>query len=59
MRWSYRDGYDADIEAAIEGADEVDPRWVDESYMVSRVESPFLEKEAGDLLGSLVQLVAG
>ena len=59
MRWSYSDRYDADIEAAIEGADEVDPRWVDERNMVSRVESPFLQKEAGDLFGSLVQLVAG
>ena len=59
MRWSYGDRHDADIKAAIEGADEVDPRWVYERYMVSRVESPFLEKEAGDLLGSLVQLVAG
>ena len=59
MRWSYGDGHDADIKAAIEGADEVDPRWVDESNMVSRVEPPFLQKEAGDLLGSLVQLVAG
>ena len=59
MRWSYGDRYDANIKTAIEGADEVDPRWVDESNMVSRVEPPFLEKEAGDLLGSLVQLVAG
>ena len=44
MRWSYGDRYDADIKAAIEGADEVDPRWVDERYMVSRVEPPFLQK---------------
>ena len=44
MRWSYGDGHDADIKAAIEGADEVDPRWVDERYMVSRVEPPFLQK---------------
>ena len=58
MRWSYGDRYDANIKTAIEGADEVDPRGVDERYMVSRVEPPFLQKEAGDLLGSLVQLVA-
>ena len=59
MRWSYGDRYDADIKAAIEGADEVDPGWVDERNMVSGVEPTFLQQEAGNLLGSLVQLVAG
>ena len=59
MRWSYGDRYDADIKAAIEGADELDSRGVDERYMVSRVEPPFLQKEASDLLSSLMQLVAG
>jgi hypothetical protein len=59
MRWSYGDRYDANIKAAIEGADELDPRGVDERYMVSRVEPSFLQKEASDLLSSLMQLVAG
>ena len=59
MRWSYGDRYDANIEAAVEGANEVDPRGVDEGHMVSCVEPPFLEKEASNLLSSLVQLVAG
>ena len=59
MRWSYGDRYDADIKAAIEGADEVDPGWVDQRNMVSRVQSTFLQQEAGNLLRSLVQLVAG
>ena len=59
MRWSYGDRYDADIEAAIERADEVDPGWVDQRNMVSRVQPTFLQQEAGNLLRSLVQLVAG
>ena len=59
MRWSYGDRYDADIKAAIERADEVDPGWVDQRNMVSRVQSTFLQQEAGNLLRSLVQLVAG
>ena len=59
MRWSYGDRYDANIKATIEGADEVDPRGVDEGYMVSCVEPPFLQKEASNLLSSLMQLVAG
>ena len=58
MRWSYGDRYDANIKAAIEGADEVDPRWVDERYMVSRVQPPFLQKKASNLLGPLMELVA-
>ena len=59
MRWSYGDGHNADIETAIEGADEIDPGWVDERNMVSRVQPTFLQQEAGNLLRSLVQLVAG
>ena len=59
MRWSYSDRYDANIKTAIEGADKVDPRGVDERYMVSRVEPPLLQKETSDLLSSLMQLVAG
>ena len=59
MRWSNGDRYDADIKASIEGADEIDARGVDERDMVSGVESTFLEKKTGDLLCSLVQLVAG
>ena len=59
MRWSYGDRYDANIKTAIEGADKVDPRGVDERYMVSRVEPPLLQKETSDLLSSLMQLVAG
>ena len=59
MRWSYGDRYDADIKAAIERADKVDPGWVDQRNMVSRVQSTFLQQEAGNLLRSLVQLVAG
>ena len=58
MRWSYGDRYNANIEAAVEGANEVDPRGVDERNMVSCVEPPFLQKKASNFLGPLMQLVA-
>ena len=58
MRWSYGDRYNANIEAAVEGANEVDPRGVDERNMVSSVEPAFLQKKASNFLGPLMQLVA-
>ena len=58
MRWSDGDGDDADVKTSVERADEVDTRRVDQGHMVSRVEAAFLKKQARDLLGSLVQLVA-
>ena len=58
MRWSDGDGNDADVKTSVERADEVDTRRVDQSHMVSCVEAAFLKKQARDLLGSLVQLVA-
>ena len=58
MRWSDGDGDDADVKTSVERADEVDTRRVDQGHVVSGVEATFLKKQARDLLGSLVQLVA-
>ena len=58
MRWSDGDGDDTDVKTSAERADEVDTRGVDQGHMVSCVEAAFLKKQARDLLGSLVQLVA-
>ena len=58
MRWSDGDRDDTDVKTSVERADEVDTRGVDQGHMVSCVEAAFLKKQARDLLGSLVQLVA-
>ena len=58
MRGSDGDGHHTHVEAAVEGADEVDPRWIDERHVVPGVEAPLLQQQTGDLLRPLVQLGA-
>ncbi len=44
------------IQAAVEGADEVEPRRVEQRHVVSRVQLRLVHQHAADALGALVQL---
>ena len=59
MGWPNGDGHCADVQAAVESADQVGARWEEQSHVIAGVESALVQQQISYALGLLVQLRAG